>query len=125
MSLTPDWIWRSPEKGGTYETPDWTWEPPAGSIWEVNQGAVTPGIFHIGATVMPMDSRLARRGVKGVLQQVTPAGDIKAIVHLRRGLFGWYARRWMRKHPLQYSGEMYRPEWGEWRDVTGKVEVVP
>ena len=114
--------------GGAYATPvDWTWEPPEGTIYEVGNeadGPTDPGMFYIGATVMPMDSKLARRGVKGVLQQVTPAGDIKAIVHLRRGLFGWFARRWLNNHPLQYTGEMYRPEWGDWRIVTGKVEVL-
>ena len=124
MTPTPDWIWRSPLDGGTYATPlNWAWEPPEGTIYEVGNDT-DPGIFHIDATVMPMDSKLARRGVKGVLQQVTPTGDIKAVIHLRRGLFGWFARRWINDHPLQYSGEMFRPEWGEWRNVIGKVEVL-
>ena len=126
-------------------TPDWEWTPSGAIPWEghgtysidgfdegveYHSGPVpfdqlpNPGVFHIGGTWLPMDSKLARRGVKGVLQQVTPAGEVKAIVHIRRGPFGWFTRRWLRDHPLQYTGEMYRPEWGEWRDMTGKVEIV-
>lgn len=122
MTSTPDWIW-GPTGGGTYEIDGFE------EGLEYQSGPVPfdqlpdPGIFHIDATVMPMDSRLARRGVKGVLQQVTPTGDIKADVHLRRGLFGWFAKRWLRDHPLQLTASIYRPEWGEWRDVTGKVEI--
>lgn len=127
MNAEPDWRWNSAD-GGTYEASgmidgEWVTTGPIPYDQPLDYNDHNPGVFYVGAAVMPIRSRLARWSVKGVLQQVTPEGNVTAQVHLRRGLFGWPARRWIRKHPLQMNVEMYRPEWGEWRNQTGTVKV--
>lgn len=109
----PDWI---------YDGSDAEWSPVSNA--EVFEPTFhDPGMFYVGSVILPIESRVARLGVKGVLQQVTDAGEVIVTVQVHRGLRGWPARRWIKRHPLQLTIEIFRPEWNEWRTEIGTVRL--
>lgn len=117
---TPDWVYNG---GGTYQIDG------SDEGVEFHSGPVpydhlpNPGMFYVGAAVLPMDSRWARFGIRGVHQLITDDGRVIAEIKLRRGPLGRVARRWINKHPLQLTVDIYRPEWGEWRTEIGTVRL--
>lgn len=116
-----DWIYQN-TGGGTFSTPwgEFAYDAPMSEIY----GDIpNPGGFLVADAALPVHNWWARHGVKGTLQQVTPEGDLSAVIQLRKGPAGWWMRRWLRTHPLQLTAQMYRPEWGEWREQTGTVQI--
>ena len=86
------------------------------------EAEIDVGVF-VGSAVLPITSKSARYGVRDVLSVVTPDGEIAVTIRLRRGLAGWWTRRWIRAHPPRLTVTVYRPEWGEWRKQDGIVRI--
>lgn len=82
-----------------------------------------PGTDHYGVDAFPVDSKTARRGIILVRTSVDADGPT-ATIHTTRNPSGWYARRWLRRHPIQYTVRFLRAEWDDWQTITVPVEVV-
>ena len=75
-----------------------------------------------------------RGGIMKVRQTCDPDADppvgyelhtwrTSTALHPTRALFGWWARRWFRRHPLAYKVWIMTPGDTEWRIAEGPVVI--
>lgn len=68
-------------------------------------------------------SRLARRGIRHITTHMVAHDQASATLELRRGPVGWYARSYLRRHPVEFVWQAKTPD-TDWQVHRTPVEVI-
>lgn len=105
--VDPDWVYGG-NSSGTFSVFDGSTEQtfPRDAPDLESPGSVSPvGLtWHVDDPRLPVPSRQARRGIRHFEVSYGPnLEQTTARIVTKRGPFGWYARRYLARHPARFS----------------------